>query len=261
LARLLTSMKDEDGKVAIAGFYDGLTPLTAEEQAMLDAVPDEPARLLPLFGIAEPERRDLSLQNALQLPSLNVRGLSSAYVGAHARTIIPDRAIAALDIRLVKETPALIIAKKILAHIRPGVSRDRVGARRRDEGPPPANREGGDARCDERLPHVAPSTCVEARRGRGDEDVGRPARAVANERWHRAHRPVHRSHGVPGNRRADRELRQQLTCREREPPPWTFLFGDRDDHGPARDVTRRDWCGEEGARRRRGSRWLGYLTP
>ena len=118
LARLLTSMKDEDGKVAIAGFYDGLTPLTAEEQAMLDAVPDEPARLLRLFGIAEPERRDLSLQNALQLPSLNVRGLSSAYVGAQARTIIPDRAIAALDIRLVKETPALIIAKKILAHIR-----------------------------------------------------------------------------------------------------------------------------------------------
>lgn len=111
-------MKDGDGKVAIAGFYDGLTSLTAEEQAMLDAVPDEPARLLRLFGIAEPERRDLSLQNALQLPSLNVRGLSSAYVGAHARTIIPDRAIAALDIRLVKETPALIIANKILAHIR-----------------------------------------------------------------------------------------------------------------------------------------------
>ena len=111
-------MKNDDGKVAIAGFYDDLTPLTAEEQAMLDAVPDNPARLLRLFGIAEPERRDLSLQQALQLPSLNLRGLSSAYVGADARTIIPDRAIAALDIRLVKETPAPIVAKKIMAHIR-----------------------------------------------------------------------------------------------------------------------------------------------
>jgi len=117
LAQLLASMKDEGGRVQIAGFYDGLEPLTAEERALLDAVPDDPAALQKLFGIAEAENPALTLQQAVQRPSLNVRGLSSAYVGAGARTIIPDRAIAAIDIRLVKETPAAPMADKVRAHL------------------------------------------------------------------------------------------------------------------------------------------------
>ena len=117
LAQLLATMKADDGRVLVEGFYDGITPLTAEEQAMLDAVPDEPASLIKLFGIAAPERAKLSLQNALQLPTLNVRGLSSAFVGADARTIIPDKATAAIDVRLVKETPADRMVKLVRAHI------------------------------------------------------------------------------------------------------------------------------------------------
>ncbi|MGH9346398.1 MAG: M20/M25/M40 family metallo-hydrolase [Vicinamibacterales bacterium] len=117
LAQLLATMKSDDGRVLIEGFYDGITPVTAEEQAMLAAVPDDPASLMTLFGIAAPERAGLSLQEALQRPSLNVRGLSSAFVGADARTIVPDRAVAAIDVRLVKETPADRMAKLVRDHI------------------------------------------------------------------------------------------------------------------------------------------------
>lgn len=117
LAQLLATMKADDGRVLVEGFYDGIAPLGPEEQAMLDAVPDAPASLMTLFGIAAPERPGLSLQNALQLPTLNVRGLSSAFVGADARTIIPDRAVAAIDVRLVKETPADRMAQLVGAHI------------------------------------------------------------------------------------------------------------------------------------------------
>jgi acetylornithine deacetylase/succinyl-diaminopimelate desuccinylase-like protein len=92
--------------------------MTAAEEAMLAAVPDDPAGLMKLFGIAEPERKGLSLQQALQLPTLNVRGLASADVGAGARTVIPDRAVASIDVRLVKETPARAMAEKVRAHIR-----------------------------------------------------------------------------------------------------------------------------------------------
>ena len=118
LARLLASMKDDEGRVLVNGFYDGIAPLTPEERAMLDAVPDEPASLMKALGIAAPERSDLSLQQALQLPTLNIRGLSSASVGSDATLLIPDRAVAFLDIRLVKETPARDMADKLLAHIR-----------------------------------------------------------------------------------------------------------------------------------------------
>ena len=118
LVQLLATMKGDDGRVLIKGFYDGLPPLAAEEQAILDGVPDDPAALQALFGIAAPERPGLTLQDALQRPSLNIRGLSSAFVGGEARTIIPATATAEIDVRLVKETPAARLHELVAAHIR-----------------------------------------------------------------------------------------------------------------------------------------------
>ena len=59
-----------------------------------------------------------NLQEALQFPSLNIRGLQSGDIGDQARTIIPDRAIAEIDVRLVKETDAERMLQRVLAHIR-----------------------------------------------------------------------------------------------------------------------------------------------
>ncbi len=117
LAHLLVSMKDESGEVKVAGFYDDLVRLTAEEEALLAAVPEEPERLLRTFGIAAPEKPGLTLQQALLRPTLNIRGLASAYVGAEARTIIPDRAVAEIDIRLVQETRADDMVRRLREHV------------------------------------------------------------------------------------------------------------------------------------------------
>jgi acetylornithine deacetylase/succinyl-diaminopimelate desuccinylase-like protein len=117
LAALLASMKDDSGRATVAGFYDTVPPLSAEERAILDAVPDDSARMLAAFGVAAPETAFPKLQDALQYPTLNVRGLASSFVGANARTIVPDRATAAIDIRLVKETTAADLIGKLRAHI------------------------------------------------------------------------------------------------------------------------------------------------
>ena len=117
LASLLASMKNDSGRVMVQGFYDAVPPLTAEERAILDAVPDDSARMLATFGVAAPEQAFPKLQDALQYPTLNVRGLVSSFVGPNARTIVPDRATAALDIRLVKETSAADLVRKLRAHI------------------------------------------------------------------------------------------------------------------------------------------------
>jgi acetylornithine deacetylase/succinyl-diaminopimelate desuccinylase-like protein len=116
LAQLLATMKDDRGRVLIPGFYEGVR-LSAEDRKILAAIPDDEAALLKLFGVAEPDLVGESLQEAIQYPSLNVRGLESAYVGAGARTIIPDRATAAIDVRLVKETRGSDLLAKIQAHI------------------------------------------------------------------------------------------------------------------------------------------------
>ena len=73
--------------------------------------------MLSAFGVAAPEKAFPRLQDALQYPTLNVRGLASSFVGENARTIVPDRATAAIDIRLVKETSAGDLIAKLRAHI------------------------------------------------------------------------------------------------------------------------------------------------
>jgi acetylornithine deacetylase/succinyl-diaminopimelate desuccinylase-like protein len=118
LAVLLASMKDETGRILVDGWNDGIDRLTPEEQKMIAAVPDDRDAILRAFGVAAPEAAYPRLQDALQYPTLNVRGMTSAFVGAGARTIIPDSATASIDIRLVKETPAEAMIDRIRAHLR-----------------------------------------------------------------------------------------------------------------------------------------------
>ena len=85
---------------------------------MVAAVPEDKDGMLRAFGVAAPEAAYPRLQDALQYPTLNVRGMVSSFVGAGARTIIPESATASIDIRLVKETKADAMLEKIRAHVR-----------------------------------------------------------------------------------------------------------------------------------------------
>jgi len=116
LAQLLASMKDADGLVTIPGFYDGIT-LTDEVREVLASVPDDEEYIQNKLGIAEPERVGGNLQEAIQYPSLNVRGMSSGWVGSKVRTIIPAAAVANLDVRLVKESDPERLIRLIREHI------------------------------------------------------------------------------------------------------------------------------------------------
>ncbi|HQQ96580.1 MAG TPA: M20/M25/M40 family metallo-hydrolase [Cyclobacteriaceae bacterium] len=105
-AWLLAAMKDESGRVLIPGFYDGVT-LSDEEKRILNEVPDDPAELGAGLGIARPEAVGATYQESLQYPSLNIRGIKAADVGAQRRTVIPAEVTIEMDMRLVPETPSL----------------------------------------------------------------------------------------------------------------------------------------------------------
>ncbi len=100
LAQLLGSMKDDEGRVTIPGFYDGTTLATSEKEA-LRQVPDDESEIKKFLGIAEADKVGDTFQESLQYPSLNIRGLDALYVGEKSRTLIPAQAIAEIDIRLV----------------------------------------------------------------------------------------------------------------------------------------------------------------
>ncbi len=116
MAHLLASMKDQTGKVLIDGYYDGVEWDKAAASTMA-AVPDKKADILNLLQIAEPEQVGASYQESLQYPSLNVRGMSSAWVGSQARTIVPDKTTVAIDIRLVPESDPKRLVELIKKHI------------------------------------------------------------------------------------------------------------------------------------------------
>lgn len=103
LAQVIASMKDDRGRVTIPGFYDGIE-IDAKTRAILEAVPNDTDAIHARMGIAQPDGIAPTIEEALQYPSLNVRGMRSAWVGQEARTIIPPVAIAEIDVRLVRES-------------------------------------------------------------------------------------------------------------------------------------------------------------
>jgi acetylornithine deacetylase/succinyl-diaminopimelate desuccinylase-like protein len=118
LARLLASMKDDSGRVTISGWYDDVEPLgDAERRAIADA-PQYDDQLKSQLGLGRTEGAGKSLLELINLPSLNINGLSSGDVGALARNVIPTTATAVLDLRLVKGNDYLRQVERLSEHIR-----------------------------------------------------------------------------------------------------------------------------------------------
>jgi acetylornithine deacetylase/succinyl-diaminopimelate desuccinylase-like protein len=119
LAKLLATMKDDDGRVTIAGFYDRVTPLTAAEIAALEAAPNVEAALRKEFGVVRPERAEERLERKLNTPTLSVLAMESGGgLKVPGRSAIPESAAARLEIRLVQGLVPAAQNDLVVAHIR-----------------------------------------------------------------------------------------------------------------------------------------------
>lgn len=116
LSKLLSSMKDDEGRVTIPGFYDGIS-ISDEVKKILRTVPDDEKRINLKMGIASPDSVADTYQESLQYPSLNVRGMLAGWVGAEARTIVPSSATAEIDVRLVLESDPDRLISLVKNHI------------------------------------------------------------------------------------------------------------------------------------------------
>ncbi|MEL6718108.1 MAG: M20/M25/M40 family metallo-hydrolase [Bacteroidota bacterium] len=116
LMQLVSSMKDEKGRVTIPGYYDGIE-LDEKTKAILRQVPDDEATIQRTLGIGETDAVADSYQESIQYPSLNVRGLSSGWIGRRVRTIIPATATAEIDVRTVIESDPERLIQLIRKHI------------------------------------------------------------------------------------------------------------------------------------------------
>ena len=116
LSKALASMKDNQGRVVIPGFYDGIS-LDAATKKILEGVPTEDMAIKERTQTKSNDRVGNTYQESIQFPSLNIRGLQSGWVGDEARTIIPATATAELDIRLVVESDPYKLIDGVKTHL------------------------------------------------------------------------------------------------------------------------------------------------
>jgi acetylornithine deacetylase/succinyl-diaminopimelate desuccinylase-like protein len=118
LARLLASMKDETGRVTIAGWYEGVEPLGEAERRAIGEAPAYDDELRAQLGLARTEGAGKTLLELINEPSLNINGMNSGDVGALARNVIPTTATAVLDLRLVRGNDHRRQVQRLTDHIR-----------------------------------------------------------------------------------------------------------------------------------------------
>ena len=118
LAKLIATMKDGNNNVAIKGFYDDVTPLTATERRAIDEIPNIDQKLLEEFGLARQEHPDSRIEMQHNRPTLSILGLEAGQVYTGTRSAIPGSASARIEMRLVKGLNAAKQLDLLEAHIR-----------------------------------------------------------------------------------------------------------------------------------------------
>ena len=117
LARVLAGCKNDDGMVAIDGFYNDTLPISDADRVAIDALPPVEDQLQHELGFGGPEPGEAPYADRLMVPTFNVRGLRSAAVGAHARNVIPAEATASVDIRLAAGDDPMTMLDRVEAHL------------------------------------------------------------------------------------------------------------------------------------------------
>jgi len=117
LVHFLGTLRDADGRILIRGFSDAVIPPSAREQEALRRMPFDPVVATGLgLPPAAPEDGPAYFERLMFQPALNINGLTSGYQGRGSKTIVPHRASAKIDMRLVVNQDPDDIFEKFVAH-------------------------------------------------------------------------------------------------------------------------------------------------
>ena len=117
LAHLLASLRDEEGRILIEGFYDDVRPFTAAQRDALAAMPGTEEQLSGELRLGRTEGGGASLAELVSRPGLNFSGVSGGRTGGAAANVIVPEATAYLDFRLVPDQRPERIRRMLEAHL------------------------------------------------------------------------------------------------------------------------------------------------
>jgi acetylornithine deacetylase/succinyl-diaminopimelate desuccinylase-like protein len=118
MSRLIASLRDDDGRILIDGFYDDVQTPTPAERAAIAAAPSADSALRAELQLARTEAGNAALMDRIMLPALNLRGIRGGGVGRQAANAVSTVAHASIDFRLVPRQSPARIRQMVEAHAR-----------------------------------------------------------------------------------------------------------------------------------------------
>jgi acetylornithine deacetylase/succinyl-diaminopimelate desuccinylase-like protein len=128
LVHLLDSMHTSQGKIAVAGFYDAVRPLSDIERTQIAEIPYDESEYKAQLGVDElfGEPGYSTYERAWTRPTLEVNGIWGGFQDEGLKTVLPGTAHAKISCRLVPDQNPQEIVELISAHIHkhapPGVT-------------------------------------------------------------------------------------------------------------------------------------------
>jgi acetylornithine deacetylase/succinyl-diaminopimelate desuccinylase-like protein len=126
LAEIITSLRNPDGSVAVAGFYDDVDELDPITQDSFDKLNFDGDKLLKAAGLSIPagEKNRSVLEQTVSRPTCEINGMIGGYTGEGFKTVIPAKASAKISFRLVSRMDPRKIRAAFQAHVRARVPAD-----------------------------------------------------------------------------------------------------------------------------------------
>ncbi len=119
LARILAGLHDDDGRVTLPGFYDGVAELPADVAAQWRALDFSEDAFLGEVGLSAPagEKGRSVLEQVWSRPTCEFNGIIGGYTGEGAKTVLPAKASAKVSFRLVGEQNPDAIVESFRAYV------------------------------------------------------------------------------------------------------------------------------------------------
>ncbi len=117
----LSTLKGPDEHIRIPGFYDDATEPSIRDRELMEALPDVADEYKRRYGVKEFIKgltggTDLKMEEVF-VPTCTICGLTSGYQGPGSKTVLPAKASAKVDFRLVPDQKPEDIFQKLRAHL------------------------------------------------------------------------------------------------------------------------------------------------
>lgn len=119
LVHALSTLKDPNERIRIAGFYDDVQAMTEADRNLFAKLPNTDEKIKARYGLDAfvNDLQDVERKKAVFNPTCNIQGITTGYQGSGNKTVIPADAIAKIDFRLVPGQHPDDILKKLRAHL------------------------------------------------------------------------------------------------------------------------------------------------